>query len=422
MLKNRNPNKKIDKLKSLKNSYYENKKDQDLKNKIKKADEKRFFNKLYNILNLKAFFINKVFIWIIHIVLIMSVTHKKNRDKEKIKLLEKYIYKKVNNPTNAFMPSVLAFSMFITLIPIATFIGILFIELSTGGKDSNFIAAIQNFLNSLFGQSIGTKIFQDLSNSNKTKNWIGIVSLALVSLWISISSSRKIIMVAGVVYNDKYKIPLKSAYIKSSILIFLLNFFIVFSMLLSSFINSIISTTGQPWIWTILKVPFMIFVIYILLIIMFFVTPQEPVTWRSVHPGAFIASLLLNVLITILITFNQYILKYTSYYGAVASIMSIAFVFLFLSFIIYYGFVINSAIYKVYTNPTVLRISDKKFNKILKSKNERNFLRYESRLKVIHGKEKKKQKNNFSKIPEEEIKISRWHKLLQKLNSFKKNK
>ncbi len=420
MFKKRNPDKKINKLKSKKEIHYENTRDElyEIKQNSRKS---RFFRKIYNLLNLKSLFVNKIFVFVIHLVLVMSVTHKKHRDKDKIILLEKYIHKKLKNPNNSFMPSVLAFSMFITLIPIATFIGIIFIELSTGGKNSHFIAAIQNFLNSLFGQAIGTQIFQDLSNSSKTKNWVGIVSLAIISLWISISSSRKIVMVAGVVYNDKYKIPLKSTYIKSSILIFLLNFFIIFSMLLSSFLNSVIATAGKPWIWTMLKIPFMVFIIYVLLIIMFFVTPQESVTWRSVHPGALVASVLLNALINILIFFNQYILKYTSYYGAVASIMSIAFVFLFLSFIIYYGFVINSAIYKVYTNPSVLRISDKKFNKILKSKNERNFLRYQSRLNIIHSKNKKN-KNNFSEIPDKEIKVSWLNKMIHKINNNKKNK
>ncbi len=424
MLGNKNVDDKIDKLKSLKEMHNINKTAQEKadKNKNKNNKPKTFGEKMMGILNIKRIVVNIIFVWIIHLVLIMSVTHKKERNKNKVKLLENYIYEKLRKPANSFLPSVLAFSMFITLIPIATFLGIVFLELTAEGKNSNFIATIQNFINEIFGQSIGSQIFKDLTNTKNTQNWIAVGSLAIISLYISISSARKIIMVAGVVYNEEYKIPLRNTYLKSSILIFLLNFFLILALMLSSFLSTIVGQTNVIWLWDVLKIPFTIFIIYILLVVVFVATPQERVSWRSVHPGSLVASFLLYILIAILTTFNKLIFKYTSYYGAVASMMSVAIVFLFLSTILYYGFVINSAIYKVYSNPIILKISEKKFNKILKSKNKRNLLRFQSRKDVVQVKtndHKHTKPNYFSKIPDKEIEPSRTSKLINKLKALK---
>ncbi len=372
-----------------------------------------------------------ILVSLIHLVLILSITHKKERDKNKIDMLQRYILKKISRPVNSFMPSVLAFSMFITLIPTITVMAIIIIMVSRSSStnsfdpnNSSFLLGMTHFLNKLFGSGIGEKIISNLTNGAKEVNLFSTFSLLIVSLWIAISSVKNVIKVASAVYNEKYRIPFWKTYLKSFLLILVLDFFMIFAMMFLTFFSQSTHISEYPLVWSLLKVPLAIGVVYILLIIIFIIAPEESVTWKSVHPGSFVSSIILGITFAIITSFNQFTQQYSKLYGTIASTMSVAAILLILSYIIYYGFIINSAVFKIYDNPMILRISQKKFDKIIKSKKKLGVLKFRNRKNFIRvDKPDKVDKNAISDMEIKAGPVKRTaHKISSLFKRHKKNK
>ncbi len=249
---------------------------------------------------------------------------------------------------NKWITTSLAFYLLIAFIPtVALFLVIVFLS----AEVRSFVIGILTQLFSLINDASIVTTIEEIFN-NFLGNFRGGgeivlaafagISVVLGSVHIAAKGMNKIIQMANTLYGIRKG---GSSFVKSYFLyvIFLLT---AVAMLFTLFGISFVFTENADYIPVAIFSQFIVVIVflYVLFTLLHLFTPSIKLTWRKVHGGAFVSSILVSLVFTVFIGLYSLLFAYTHIYGSIALIMSLSILLLWISRSIFIGFCINAVI------------------------------------------------------------------------------
>lgn len=252
------------------------------------------------------------------------------------------IFKLMRKPVVSVLSGNLAFFFLLSAIPIILLIGI---------AANTFSFSIESFI-SFLQQSLPASTSELIIPlfSGRALD-INIIFLLICALYLISCGTNSIIMVASNVYDIKtnaYKNYIKSFLI--TILLFFLFIFLIivlivgskFLLILSELPNLNIISDNSVKIFNFLKWPVSIIVIYFTLKIIYVLTPNKSISFKSVTKGSLFTTVFWVIFTAIYSLYSMNISPYTTYFGSAASIVVLMIWIYFMAYIFVIGMIINA--------------------------------------------------------------------------------
>ena len=264
----------------------------------------------------------------------------------RIKNIIKTLFNIINKPEMVFLPANVAFFIVLSVFPILTLVGILasYLSLSVDGLIITLESALPNSLTNLLTPYI--------MNNNFDSNTIIFTIVAFV---LASNGSHALILSS----NSLYKIE-NSNYIKRRIkALFLILLLILLFMFLLSFLaygNQIFRiileiVTYSPvnkilyYIFSFIKWPIAMLIIYIIIKIIYILTPDDKIYSKTTTKGALFTTIGWTIATAIFSFYVSNFAHYDIYYGNISSIIVLMIWVYILSYILMVGIAINVGCY-----------------------------------------------------------------------------
>lgn len=252
------------------------------------------------------------------------------------------IFRLMRKPVVSVLSGHLAFFFLLSAIPIILLIGI------AANTFSFSIASFIDFLKSSLPASTSELVIPLFSG--KALN-INIIFLLISALYLISCGTNAIIKVACNIYDVKtnaYKNIIKS-FIMTIILLFLFIFLIIvlivgskFLLILSELPNMTIISNNSVKIFSFIKWPISIIVIYFTLKIVYVLAPNKSINIKSVTKGSLFTTVLWIIFTAIYSLYSMNVSPYTTYFGSASSIVVLMLWIYFMAFIFVVGMMINA--------------------------------------------------------------------------------
>lgn len=252
------------------------------------------------------------------------------------------IFRLMRKPVVSVLSGHLAFFFLLSAIPIILLIGI------AANTFSFSIASFIDFLKSSLPASTSELIIPLFSG--KALN-INIIFLLISALYLISCGTNAIIKVACNIYDVKtnaYKNIIKS-FIMTIILLFLFVFLIIvlivgskFLLILSELPNMTIISNNSVKIFSFIKWPISVIVIYFTLKIVYVLAPNKSINIKSVTKGSLFTTVLWIIFTAIYSLYSMNVSPYTTYFGSASSIVVLMLWIYFMAFIFVVGMMINA--------------------------------------------------------------------------------
>lgn len=266
-----------------------------------------------------------------------------------IKLNEffKNILELTRKPVMSILPGQLSFFLLLSLIPIFLIIGI--ISSTVSASTTN----IANIIKTSMPADVGTLLVPLLSGKKIDYN---IIVLMISSLLLVSKGTKSVIRVASIIYNTKDPYGIKNtlkSLLFSFMLIILISFLIIFPVLGTRILIILNNFNIIPGLsdniinmYTILKWPISVLVIFINLKIIYIFSPNKKIPAASVNKGSMFTTI---VWVFVTIGYSYYIThltKYNIFYGGAANIIILMLWIYLMSYIFVLGMSINASYLK----------------------------------------------------------------------------
>jgi membrane protein len=252
------------------------------------------------------------------------------------------IYKLIMGKEMGILPGGLAFSFFLSIIPILTLI--FFIATSFNLP----MDAIQNFMNSTFPKGV-VDLLQPIFTDTITLN--SLITL-LFGIFVSANGCNSIILASNTIYNVKNASLLKRI-IKSLILticiILLFGFIIIVPLLGKSILNLISNFTSVfsnsellvNILYYVFQIPISLLVIFFFIKLVYTIAPDDNIPSKYVTKGAIFTTITWLIITYIFSYYINNIAKYDLVYGNLANIVMLLLWFYALAYVFVLGLYLN---------------------------------------------------------------------------------
>lgn len=237
------------------------------------------------------------------------------------------ILKLLKKNENRMIPPALSYYMLQGLIPSLSFV--LFLLRIFKIPDELYLNLITHFLPSSSSDAILSFLKDD---ANRVFTFI----ISIISFHIIARGVRKL----SITISKMYRFPginFVFSYVKSYLLTFV--FLLCTSMGLAFII--ILPYLLKVEIFSLISFPLIFVFIFIILLIIFHYFPSIKVPYRFIYPGAFISSLGISFLLSFLSFLNYKFVRLDNLYGSMGWIMILLFLLNAISYLIYFGIIIN---------------------------------------------------------------------------------
>lgn len=267
----------------------------------------------------------------------------------------KKLFKIINREEMKVLPGHLSFFLVLSLIPSITLVGIICNSFSISIKD------IMEFFSTIIPKGVYDIFEPFISNSIKGS----IVLYLIIGFILASNGAFAITLTSNTLYNIKNRNYLKGR-IKSLFLTILLMFLFTFIIVVLAFGNNIlgfilhlnifngISNTIYH-IFVYLKWPIAFFVIYIILKLVYTITPDRKIESRTVTKGAIFTTVGWLFVTAIYSYYANNVARYDMFYGNLSNII----ILMMWIYIIAYIFVVGIAINVNYYNHMEETVIDK---------------------------------------------------------------
>ena len=260
---------------------------------------------------------------------------------KRIKNYIKKIIKLVKLDEMEILPGHLAFYLIFILIPIISFIGIIV---------NNINIPTDNY--ELISKNIPNSVISLINNSNINYNNFNIIVFTFINLWLASRGTYAIIISSNLIYKvkekDNLKVNLKSITITA--MLFILIAFIIIVPILGDLIVSIITNYFNKYliintIYHIIKYPISIILIFLLLKIIYTISPSKKINSKYMNHGAMFTTIMWISLSRIYSFYLNNFNHYNIYYGNLSNILILLIWVYLLSYIFVIGMALNATNY-----------------------------------------------------------------------------
>src|SRR5574344_1284823 len=252
------------------------------------------------------------------------------------------IYKLIMGKEMGILPGGLAFSLFLSIIPILTLIFFIFTSFNLQ------MDVIQNFMNSTFPKGV-VDLLQPIFTDTITLN--SLITL-LFGIFVSANGCNSIILASNTIYNVKNASLLKRI-IKSLILticiILLFGFIIIVPLLGKSILNLISNFTSVfsnsellvNILYYVFQIPISLLVIFFFIKLVYTIAPDDNIPCNYVTKGAIFTTITWLIITYIFSYYINNIAKYDLVYGNLANIVMLLLWFYALAYVFVLGLYLN---------------------------------------------------------------------------------
>ncbi|MGZ9414386.1 YhjD/YihY/BrkB family envelope integrity protein [Mycoplasma sp. 480] len=302
------------------------------------------------------FLIKRLLNFFILIILKISIRPKtwKTR-KDEVKTLVSRSINKLASVEFAFLPPGFAFYLFVSFIPILI-ISFSIISSINFGWFSNNLENLKDFLL----EQILNRYIPGINNSiPKTLNIFSsttwetttFILLLISSLWIASSGYAKFISSQSVIYNHKNTGNIFLNRLKGILIVIIISTILSLFLSVSSLIFiSLKSKIEEIWLYDLsfylISIIFLFMFFYITWLITLKISPVFKISFKQILPGTFISALS-STLFSIIFGFLASA-KFINYdkFGTLATFLYLSTFCLYISYLLYFGVIINEAFYK----------------------------------------------------------------------------
>lgn len=242
----------------------------------------------------------------------------------------------------SILPAHLAYYFIISIIPAFT---IIFYVASLFNIPTTLIS---DFLSSTFTKSVSDTLINSI---NLTTLGFNNLFFFLIAFYITSNGSKSIITASNMVFNIKDSTLLKKtikSFIITIFLIILITFILVVP-LFGSHIIKLFETLGVEgnamkainMLYPVLKWPLTLFIIFIIIKIIYTMSPDEKIKSSYVNKGAIFTTLVWSIITGIYSFYINNIANYSRLYGALSNIVILMLWFWLLSYVFVIGLALN---------------------------------------------------------------------------------
>ncbi|VEU59215.1 YhjD/YihY/BrkB family envelope integrity protein [Mesomycoplasma neurolyticum] len=286
------------------------------------------------------------------------------KNNEQTKILVRRSVEKISSHEYAFIPAGFAFYLFTSFIPVL----ILSISLiNIHYKDDDTKKFIFEEIISRYIPAID-KIFDFNKNESEVKNYNLILSfnkiniiLLISSLWISSTGYAKFITSQSIIYGHKNQGNWFINRMKGLIIVTVISIFFAYLLLSATFIFKKLDVQIENksiyiFLFYLISSFYIIFFFFIVWFFLLKYTPTFKTSFKNIKPGVIISSLASTLFSTIFGYLSSIKIIDYNKFGIFATFLYLSTFTLFISYILYFGIIINEAFYKSF-------VSDKTKNK-----------------------------------------------------------
>lgn len=268
-----------------------------------------------------------------------------NKRKESIKSSVKENINLMQTPLMAILPGQISFFVVLSMIPLASLIFMIISKLSL-----NFDFII-NFISHYIPSSF-TGIILGIFEQQKV-GAIDIVFIAM-ALYLASKATHSIIVASTEIYNGKQRDFIRTRIKAIILLIFLIILGVSVVAILtvgSKFLQYLNSVNPDVYsfanfIYQLIKWPFVFFMIFFVIKIIYTVAPNVTIPSRSVNKGAILTSVVWVLSTYALSFYVTNIANYTKFYGNLSNLIILMIWIYWLCYIFVYGMTINEFKFK----------------------------------------------------------------------------
>ncbi len=265
----------------------------------------------------------------------------------KIKTYVKKLWNIVFNPSMAYLPGNLAFFLMLSIFPILTLIGVIASELGVN------IGSLINVINTTLPKDVANVLVAFIDGKGFDSN-IGI--FMIIGFYLASNGADAIILAS----NNLYGFP-NSDYIKRRIkaifLIVLIIFALMFLLVFLGFGNHLLSFSLSyikdksvvnliKNIFSVLKWPFSIFIIFFNVKLIYTIAPDWKIMSKHTTLGAAFTTICWIVIIQIYSYWVTHFTHYDLFYGSMSNIIILMLIVYIISYILVIGIAINVKAYE----------------------------------------------------------------------------
>lgn len=272
----------------------------------------------------------------------------------KFNVIRNNIIRKISNlikiilsPRMAFLPGNLAFFLMLSIFPLLTLFGAITSIFSIN------IDSIINIINSQLPSNIANVLI-DFITGKGLDTHLGI--FMIVGFILASNGTHAMILASNELYGFKNDTYIKRR-IKAIILIIILLLLFIFMLGFMAFGGKIINLLYRYIenrelvdlirnLFTILKWPFSIFVIYFNIKLIYTISPDHKILSKNTSNGAVFTTLSWIVVIEIYSYWVEHFVNYDIYYGSLSNIAILMLMIYLISFILVIGIAINVRTYE----------------------------------------------------------------------------
>lgn len=258
------------------------------------------------------------------------------------------LYRIVTLPEMAILPGQIAFFLVLSLIPIISLVGI------SGNFFSLSIDTLTNFIQSNFPTDISEIIIPIVAGNGLD---IGMLFFLIFSFILASNGAYSIIIASNMIYGKSQDKTLLKRRIKSVMLTMIIVLLFVFVLLVPTFGDKILQFISDfefvsegvfnqiYYLFLILKWPVSLLIIFIIIKLIYTISPDKPIASKHVNYGALSTSLGWVAITIIYSYYANNFAYYDLFYGALSNIIILMFWIYLLSFIFVFGMCLNSSYY-----------------------------------------------------------------------------
>lgn len=268
---------------------------------------------------------------------------------KRVKKVSKSLWDIIMQPEMIHLPGHLAFFIVLSIFPILTLIGFI---------ASFFNVSVSNLIN-LVNSSLPSNITNVIVPYIQGKGFDGnVLFFVIVGFFLASNGTHAIILESNLMYhfeNNSYIRRRIKALIMIIVLILLFVFllgFITFGNQLYHLALKMISVDYISnlvyWLFTILKWPFAMFIVYFMVKLLYTIAPDEIIPSRTTSKGALFTTISWTLATAIFTLYVRYFARYDIFYGSMANTIIVVLWIYILSFVFVVGMGINSRqMYKI---------------------------------------------------------------------------
>ncbi len=262
--------------------------------------------------------------------------------KKRTKIFLKKIFSVLNMPEMLTLPGQLAFFFVLSIVPMITLIayGATFLNIST--------SFIENFIAKAFSSDVATLITPMLTNG---KLDFHMILFLMIAFFIASNGASSIIVASNAIYGVKNSGYLKRK-IRAILITFLLVLLLLFMLLVPAFGNHIINlfnyvdinknlTEKISWVITILKGPFSWIFMFIIIKIIYTISPEKKVKSSNVNYGAIFTTILWTLSTAVYSLYTTKFANYQLFYAGLSNVIILMLWIYLLAIIFVWGMALN---------------------------------------------------------------------------------